>query len=317
MRIRYLLLLVVTLFGSGIYFYITNPVPCETPLAYTIGDFDVRFNISKVEAKQAIAEAEAAWETITGRELFIYQDSATFPVNFIFDDRQERTITEEAERTALDRKEVTSAEIAAEYATLRAEYTALETTYKNKTAVYEKNLAAFNAKVEKNNQAGGAPPVVFAELQREEKTMQTEAGALQKLSNQLADIATSINNLSERGNQVIAQYNTGVHTYNHDFGQPNEFTQGDYQGDKINIYTFSSTLELKKVLVHELGHALGIGHVEGSSSMMYYLMADQPDSLAVSTEDRQAFHSVCEDQLGLVQLPARFVRSFITQFKLL
>jgi uncharacterized phage infection (PIP) family protein YhgE len=282
-----------------------------------LGDFDARFNISKDEARTAIAEAEAVWETAAGRELFTYQDDATFPIHFIFDDRQERTITEEAERAALDRKEATSAEIATQYAALREQYSTLEVTYKTKTAAYEKKLAAFNARVEKNNQAGGAPAALFAELQYEEKSLQTEAGSLQKLSNQLADIAKSINDLSERGNQIIAQYNAGVNEYNHEFGQPNEFTQGDYQRDKINIYKFSNMLELKKVLVHELGHALGVGHVEGSSSMMYYLMADQPDSLSVSTEDMRAFRLVCEDQLGLAKVPARFVQSFITQFNAL
>ncbi len=317
MRSFYVFLLVITLVGSTAYFYVANPVRCASPLAYTLGDFDVRFNISEAEAKAAIAEAEAVWETAAGRDLFTYQDGAAFPVNFIFDDRQERTITEEAERAALDRKEATSASITAEYNALREQYATLETTYKNRTAAYEKKLAAFNAKVEKNNQAGGAPPAVFAELQREEKTLQTEAASLQTLSNQLADIAKSINVLSERGNQLIAQYNAGVNEYNHEFGQPNEFTQGDYQGGEINIYKFSSPLELKKVLVHEFGHALGIGHVEGSSSMMYYLMADQPDSLSVSTEDIQAFRSVCEDQLGLAKLPARFIRSFITEFNAL
>lgn len=317
MRSPYVFLLLLTLIGSSVYFYVANPVACASPLSYKIGDFDVRFNISKDEAKEAIANAEHVWEKAAGRELFTYDEEAAFPVNFIFDDRQERTITEEAERAALDRKEATSAEIAAQYATMREQYSALETTYKNKTATYEKKLAAFNTKVEKNNQSGGAPPAVFAELQREEASLQAEATELQKVSNELAEIAKSINALSERGNQIIAQYNAGVNDYNHEFGEPNEFTQGDYQGTEINIYKFSTTLELEKVLIHEFGHALGIGHVEGSSSMMYYLMADQPDSLAVSTEDMNAFHAVCEDQLGISTMPARFVRSFITQFNAL
>ena len=316
MRRIFTFVLVLTLILSGSYFYYTRASTCLVPLSYQLGTFDERFNLTETEAKAILEKAEVLWETAAGRELFRYDDDASFAVNFIFDDRQERTIAEEAQRESLDKKEETSSEVGAQYALLQDEYTKLETSYKNSVAEYETKLEAFNQTVAEYNEKGGAPEKIFNDLKRTESTLAAEATALERMSGQLAALAKNINAVSERGNRLIVQYNAGVSEYNHSFGSPNEFTQGDYQGTNINIYKFSTQSELTNVMAHEFGHALGIGHVEGASSIMYYLMEAQPNSSTLSDADKAALDAVCGDGLDLPSKFHQMIDSFITKISL-
>ncbi len=311
----YLIALVVTLIASGAYFLNATSALCPAPLTYTLGNFDERFKLSRDEVKAAILEAEALWENTTNRKLFTYtEDPAAFPVNFIFDDRQERAIAEEIQRESLDIKEQTSGEIAKRYEALIDQYGKEEVSYNRLVTAYEARLDTFNQTVSRYNAAGGAPPAEFARLEREEKNLETKAAELENLSTELATLAEEINALSEQGNRLIELYNNSVRTYNRSFGHTDEFTQGDYQGTSINIYTFSDRAELVTVLAHELGHAISIGHVENEASVMYYLMGKQPDTLTLSSEDLTAFIEVCGQSDHPLDQARLMVRNFMAQF---
>ena len=314
MRSSYALLLLVTLLGSGVYFYSAFTPVCNVPMNYRLGDLDVRFNLTPAQAKEYLLQAEQVWETTVARDLFVYDESAPFPVNFIFDNRQERTIAEEAQRQTLDTKESSSAIISAEYTTLSAKYTDLKTVYEKDVATYEAKLERFNTKVAEYNAAGGAPESEFEALKKEEKSLATTADILQTRAVELAALVKSINELSDKGNQLIEQYNASVADYNTHFGRAHEFTQGDYQGKDINIYKFSSDAELVRVLTHEFGHALGLGHVEGTSSIMYYLMEKQPQFPALSTADQAALNAVCSARSEFINSVYRPLHAVVSLF---
>jgi len=301
--------MLATLGTSGYYFFNFYTPICNTPFTYRLGEFDVRFNISRDEAKQALQTAEAVWETPAGRNLFTYDETSTFPVNFIFDDRQERTLAEEAQRTALDTKEATSADVSLAYTALTKKYAELEATYKVKVAEYEKKLDSFNDTVDTYNANGGATEADLAKLEVTKKGLKRDEGELNRQSKVLATTVAEINALSDQGNRIIEQYNQSVQTYNKNFGHGGEFTQGDYQGKSITIYKFSDVIELTTVLAHEFGHALGIAHVEGSSSIMYYLLEEQPTDLRLSPEDMAAFAAVCTKKSGLVGVIEQFIKT--------
>lgn len=314
MRPFFLVTLIATIVFSTGYLYQTIASICQVPLRYTIGEFDEGFPLTPGEAKTALLAAETVWEDATGRELFIYDESASFAVNFVFDERQARTEAEESWRETLDSNEATSAQVAAQYNQVLSDYKELEEAYKERVTAYEAELSKFNDVVAAYNAEGGAPRDVYEDLQDQERDLNRQKDALRADAQELEAVVASLNILGQQGNELIETYNAGVSAYNTTFGEAGEFTQGDYQGDEINIYTFKDQDELIRVLVHEFGHALDIGHVEGSESMMYYLMEDQPTVPVLSDEDRAAFVTTCGEGEGMRYRVRALVTSIVSKF---
>jgi hypothetical protein len=160
--------------------------------------------------------------------------------------------------------------------------------------VYNGRLEKFNTTVATYNQDGGAPEEVYQELQRTERSLKNEEATLEAEAVKLSTLAKNINDVSARGNDLITEYNEGVVQYNQTYTGDEEFTQGEFNGDSITIFHFKDQTELRNVLIHELGHAIGLPHVEGGESMMYYLMDKQPATSLLSESDLAALGSVCK-----------------------
>jgi hypothetical protein len=296
MRSSFLTALIATiLFGGGYFYYIAQAV-CPTPLEYSLGSIDERFNMTKDEARIVISEAESVWENATGRNLFSYSDDGKLTVNFLFDDRQQFINAEGVLKQKLDATENISDALKTTHADLVSEYEKLKETYTTEAKKYEQKLLAYNTEVEKYNKQGGAPQDVYASLEKQKRALDKEQSSLNALSSQLNRLVVQINNIGEKGNSIIATYNNGVTAFNKTYGEPREFTQGDYSNNTVKIYTFKDKEELKLVLVHELGHALSLDHVEGNESAMYYLIGKQPQELVLSDADLQEFGRICGEK---------------------
>lgn len=93
---------------------------------------------------------------------------------------------------------------------------------------------------------------------------------------------------------MVENYNENVGEFNDRYAQEaREFTQGDFSDGRINIYTYTDEQELTTVLIHELGHAMSLEHVDGSSSMMYFQIGEQPLEFELSATDLSEFNRVC------------------------
>lgn len=304
-RSGYLIVLMFVLLMAVAFRYQTVALVCPVPVQYRIGTIDEGFAITESEAKAALLDAEAVWETAIGRNLFVYDDEASFTVNFVFDERQETANAEERYRAALDAAAERNVELTEEYESLVAQYEALQTKYETAAASYEVKLERHNQTVAQYNEQGGAPQEVFDELESERTSLERERRELNGLVNSLNTLVDEINDLGAAGNELVNEYNHDVSEYNEQFGGGEAFTQGDYQGRFINIYTFKDTEELVTVLAHEFGHALSLGHVDGAESVMYYLMGEQPTELTLSATDVAEYQQICVEEkrlFGFIQL---------------
>jgi len=263
------------------------------PLAYRVGAIDPSFDITESEARAALSEAESLWEDATGRNLFTYDESAKVSVNFVFDERQADANAEQNLRDELEEKEDLSDSVKQQYTELLDRYDDLKHSYEKRTDSYEERLDAHNKEVERWNKAGGAPSDVYENLQNRQQELSEEQKELNGIAYELNQLVKQMNAIGAEGNSLIDDYNEVVEEYNQRFHEEHEFTQGDYQGEAINIYQFDSTEELVIVLAHEFGHALSLSHVEGDESIMYFFMEKQSIEEGVTLEDEEEFKRVC------------------------
>ncbi len=285
--------LIVCLFGAG-FFHFANARLCRLPIEYQIETLDSRFNLSVNEVKSAILAAESVWEAATGLDLFVYTGApGAFPINFVFDERQKKTNEEAKIKKDLEQAEQINNTINNRYTSLVNQFNALKARFEREQIALDSKLNQYNQTVVAWNEKGGAPPEEHERLRKTREKLAADRIELNQMNDQLNQLAGQINQVSERGNQIITEFNDQVGVYNSRFGQLREFTQGDYQGDKINIYQFSDKLELQLVIAHELGHALALNHVTGEASMMYHLMGGQSPSLQPTAEDLAEFTRVC------------------------
>ena len=301
----------MALFVAGVYWYQSTSVLCPAPLSYRIGDIDQSFNISYEEARSHISEAEALWEGKVDRELFVYDPSSDFVIDFVFDERQATANSEEALSQTLDEQRAENEKVLETVESLQEDHRELSARYDKKVLKYEEDLEDYNAEVKKYNDRGGAPPGVFDRLESDREYLNQEARELTNTAAELNKLASEINRLGERGNKMVESYNREVNLYNAEYGFSREFTQGDYQGKSIHIYKFSSDNELVTVLAHEFGHALGIDHVEDDTSLMYYLLEETEEEPILSTDDLRAYFAVCGTKESFGQMVRRIIRSFL------
>jgi len=313
MRLSFLFALVLAVVAGGTYWYQEEAFLCPVPVEYRLGMIDASFELTRMEAMAAIQEATAVWENVAPvSPLFIYDEEADLVVNFIFDDRQATANAQEVEQSQLDVARERNDEIKRTIAELQENYDALQIDFLERKESYDQSLAAYNEEVQQINDRGGATDVEFDELRRSQTALESESNLLRERADELNSVAAQLNQLSTDGNRLIESYNEEVAEYNDDFAGGEEFTQGDYTGDSINIYKFSNNAELVSVLAHEFGHALGILHVETEGSLMHYLLAEDLQTvIPLSDDDTQALNTVCQPDTQSFKIRS-IIRSIIS-----
>lgn len=268
--------------------------PCDKPLEYSIGNLDPRFVISRDDFLKTANQAEKVWEDPSGKSLFQYNPDASFKINLVYDDRQKQTTESKDLEEKLGQLESSHDSIMKEYASLSTAYKKRIDTYNVSVSRYKDDLEKYNAEVKYWNDQGGAPPDTFDDLKKQKKDLDKRFDTLEKERIAVNSLAGKTNNLAEQSNEIADVYNQNLNTYKNKFGESVQFDKGIYDGQKIDIYQFYEIGDLRLTLAHELGHALGIGHLENSKSVMYYLMGDQDMSTPqASSEDISALKKAC------------------------
>lgn len=267
-----LLILALVFLGA---IYAIFPVPCQEPIAYSIGELDPRFKISKEVFLKNIQQAEGAWEKAAGKELFTYDPSADFTINMKYDERQASTDKAKTFTRSLEKTSRTRESVLKQYQDARRAYDAALVRYEENQAALSRDIATYKATVERYNRQGGAPPEAYVQLKEEQEDLAQRSEVLEKDRLALNVLAAKVNSLAESEGEIVQTYNETVKEFNEEFADKREFDQGVYTGNSITIYEFLKHSDLVLVLTHEMGHALGIGHVPEPTAVMYYMVHDK------------------------------------------
>jgi len=264
--------------------------PCAEPLTYAIGVYDERFGITREEFERAVADAAALWNDAAGVPVLATSSKPSVVVNMLYDERQQAIALGETiggEQSAYDAMK-------AEVDVLNDRFVSLRTSHDSKVATFERDVRRYEEDVETWNARGGAPPAVYNELEAKKRDLERRRKALDAEVDVLNGLVATIQERVKELNQLADETNEKVNTYNKTLGH--DFDQGNYvedeAGKRITIFTFEDRMELKRVLTHEFGHALGIGHLEDAGSIMYSYNIG--NSLSLTEQDKAALKEVCE-----------------------
>jgi Matrixin len=300
------ILAAITLLGFGCNFgkitgnllgqNISQPQPCEKPITYSVANLDPRFGLTNAELLNDMQQAEKIWESPINRQLFEYSPTGDLKINFVYDYRQKAT-------DAMRKIGIVIEDSRSSYDALKARHDLLVSSYNKEKARIEALIATFNADegaYEKDvnywNSRGGAPKAEYNRLEQKKIDLEKQVTTINQAENSLNETVDTINSSVIVLNKLIATLNLQVNTYN-EVGSTTgrQFNEGEYvsnaSGTIINVFQFNDAKELLEVLAHELGHALGMEHLDNPEAIMYYLNEGNNEKL--TADDLAALKKAC------------------------
>ena len=219
-------------------------------------------------------------------------------INMVYDQRQASMDKLKAMGLATDQSLEAYRSLKASYDEMSAELAQRQASLAAGLQAYRRDAAEYNSVVEEYERRGASPRQrrMFAERR---STLEREFSRLRLLENPVNDQIETLNALATALNQLIVRLRINAAQYDRQGAALGGTEEGHYAVDNgfryIDVYTCSDKDQLTRLLVHELGHALGLGHVADPQAIM--APVNRGRSLELSPADLAELSSACTSPL--------------------
>ncbi len=281
---------------SGFFIYQTVVPGCQTGIEYSLGSIPDEFNLNRETAISVAQQAAEVWNKEIGKTIIDYDPESPFMIEFIFDDRQQQTIQRLSSESNLDTSRETLENKFDSVEELEQNYRQAQKSYVAKRDRYQQNQSNYNQAVENYNAGEGGS---VSDLEARSDKLANDFAQLESDRKNLNSLAKRLNRLASETNNQVEEFNDEVAIFNQQFARRGDtFKQGIYNQYGIEIYQYETESDLLALLVHEFGHALGMGHVSDEGAIMYYLQHDdQASRVDVTASDLVELERVCNQTL--------------------
>ena len=295
---------------GGRYRHTFAHAPCAIPVHYRLDEIDPRFGFDRLTVTTALIDAVSLWQSRADALLFVESDHPeAMRVSMRFDHRQESANVRsslrgglEQDRVQLERDEAMLARWATRIEEARAARDRAADALRADVAGHEARVAAWNAGEGERSE-------------RRRRALETERETLRLAGEDVRRMTEDLNGDIAAYNRAAADMQRRVADFRGRVGEYNQASSGElvesgrYQyapgtGRRIDVFRVEDYEELVRVLAHELGHALGLGHVEQPGALMHAMLhrpGAAPTARSVPAEllaaDLDALQAVCGERL--------------------
>lgn len=247
---------------------------CAIPVEMHLAEVDPRFELEPDEVRRALEAAVAMWEAHTDTRLFTARDGAGMAVRLVFDERQAGAMARERSRAQLDQAQEDIDRARERLDRHRSALQADVELYERRVREFEGRRRAHEERVADWNAGRGERSAAARErLEQEGRALREAHEQLEERRRGLEDRRADLNSAGRELEREIAAFNERVDHFNRTAAAGSGFDMAIYQqqGNRrsITVYKASDFDELRLTLAHELGHALGIGHVDDPAAVMH------------------------------------------------